>query len=69
MKPTSPAQAIERLIELDWKAFQIAAEIGVSKSTISKIRNAQMMPSFKIGADLIDLAAKRRKPPKKAKQS
>jgi DNA-binding XRE family transcriptional regulator len=65
MKTITPQQAIERLIERDWMPTQIAVEIGVNKSTISRIQCGKVQPTFKVGQALTNLVSSRRKGPKR----
>jgi predicted transcriptional regulator len=62
MKPMSPQQAIQRLTERDWKPIQIAAAIGVSKSTISRIQNGLVDPTYAVRERLWGLVSSRKGP-------
>lgn len=64
MKTMTPQQAIQRLIERNWAPIQIANELGVAKSTISKIQNGASKASFEVGQAIVNLANTRRKAPK-----
>jgi IS30 family transposase len=64
MKTVTHQQLIQRLIERGWMPIQIAREIRVSKSTISRLQNTPTEPSFRTGQALRVLVASRKKPPK-----
>jgi ribosome-binding protein aMBF1 (putative translation factor) len=60
MKTLSPQQAIQRLMERRWKPIHIAAELKVSKSTISRIQHGEVQPTFRVMKMLWDLVSSRR---------
>lgn len=60
MKPMTPQQAIERLIERRWRPAHIAAEIKVSKSTIGRIQNGDVQPTYAVLKRLWELVSSRR---------
>lgn len=68
MKPTTPQQLIERLIERNWLATHIADECGVDKSTISRIQ-AGAQPKFELAQKLMNLVSSRRKGPARKKRN
>ena len=52
----NPSDAIERLRAAGLTEQAIGSAVGAQQSTINRIRNGHMQPTYKVGKALVDLA-------------
>lgn len=58
-----PAEAIQKLLTEGRSEHSIASAVGVNQSTINRIRNGKMQPTYALGKGLVDLANAKSQPP------